>query len=45
MADAHASTLSYTIYGTQEAATPTMFLLHGMGSGHWAWLCRVRVEA
>jgi len=29
MADAHASTLSYTIYGTQEAAAPTMFLLHG----------------
>jgi 3-oxoadipate enol-lactonase len=37
MADAHASTLHYTIFGSQEPASPTMFLLHGMGGGHWVW--------
>jgi len=37
MADAHASTLSYMIFGTQEPAAPTLFLLHGMGGGHWVW--------
>jgi pimeloyl-ACP methyl ester carboxylesterase len=37
MANAHANTLSYTISGAQEPAAPTMFLLHGMGGGHWVW--------
>src|SRR5262245_48456616 len=37
MVDAHARTLSYTIFGAQEPAAPTMFLLHGMGGGHWVW--------
>src|SRR5215467_11945627 len=37
MADTHASTLSYRIFGTQEPAAPTLFLLHGMGGGHWVW--------
>ena len=37
MTDAHTSTLSYQIFGTQDLGSPTMFLLHGMGGGHWVW--------
>ena len=37
MANAHTNPLSYTISGAQEPAAPTMFLLHGMGGGHWVW--------
>ena len=37
MTDAHTNTLSYQIFGMQDSGSPTMFLLHGMGGGHWVW--------
>jgi pimeloyl-ACP methyl ester carboxylesterase len=45
MADAHANTLSYTIFGAQEPTAPTLFLLHGMGGGHWVWSHQTQVIA
>lgn len=37
MTDSTASLLNYKIFGSQDPASPTMFLLHGMGGGHWVW--------
>ena len=37
MADSSVNSLSYKTFGLQDPAAPTLFLLHGMGGGHWVW--------
>lgn len=29
--------LHYESFGSKDPAAPTLFLLHGMGGGHWVW--------
>lgn len=31
------SSLHYESFGLQDPAAPTLFLVHGMGGGHWVW--------
>lgn len=35
--DPRLDSLHYESFGLQDPAAPTLFLLHGMGGGHWVW--------
>src|SRR3989304_5210325 len=37
MPDPQFDCLHYESFGLQDPAAPTLFLLHGMGGGHWVW--------
>ena len=37
MSDSRLDSLHYKSFGLQDSAAPTLFLLHGMGGGHWVW--------
>jgi len=37
MSDSRLDSLHYKSFGRQDPAAPTVFLLHGMGGGHWVW--------
>ncbi|MBI4293402.1 MAG: alpha/beta fold hydrolase [Betaproteobacteria bacterium] len=45
MSDPRLDSLHYKSFGLQDPAAPTLFLLHGMGGGHWVWRQQINAFA